>query len=75
MAYGQSDIRAWLVPEPENPADRNAVAVMVGVQNGRGIYKLGYLPKEAVGLASLRKPATVRVVNGDILGGRIVLSV
>jgi hypothetical protein len=27
------------VPEPENPADPAAVAVMVGVQGGKGLYR------------------------------------
>jgi hypothetical protein len=38
-------VRAFLVPEPANPADPAAVAVMVGVQGGRGLYQLGYVPR------------------------------
>jgi hypothetical protein len=44
-AYSPAAIRAALVPEPENPADPAAVAVMVGVQGGRGLYRLGYVPR------------------------------
>jgi hypothetical protein len=43
--YNPADVRAVLVPEPENPADPAAVAVMVGVQGGRGLYRLGYVPR------------------------------
>jgi hypothetical protein len=44
--YNPADIRAFVVPEPENAADRKAARVMVGVQNGRGLYCMGYLPAE-----------------------------
>jgi hypothetical protein len=44
-AYNPADVRALLVPEPSNPADPAAVAVMVGVQGGRGLYRLGYMPR------------------------------
>jgi hypothetical protein len=43
--YNPADVRALLVPEPSNPADPAAVAVMVGVQGGRGLYRLGYVPR------------------------------
>jgi len=52
-AYKPEQIRAFLMPEPENPADRNAVAVMVGVQNGRGLYRLGYVPRGMAAVASV----------------------
>ncbi|GHU81789.1 hypothetical protein FACS189468_5050 [Spirochaetia bacterium] len=41
--YNPADVRAVLVPEPSNPVDPAAVAVMVGVQGGRGLYRLGYV--------------------------------
>ncbi|MDR0474176.1 MAG: HIRAN domain-containing protein [Treponema sp.] len=71
--YDPSQVRAWLVPEPENPADPAAVAVMVGVQNGRGLYCLGYLPREQTALASVFRTVSVRVLDGDIRGARIAL--
>jgi hypothetical protein len=46
-AYKPSMVRVYLVPEPGNPVDRNAVAVMVGVQWGKGLFKIGYVPREA----------------------------
>jgi hypothetical protein len=44
-AYASDQIRAVLVPEPANPADPAAVAVMVGVQGGKGLFRLGYVPR------------------------------
>jgi hypothetical protein len=44
-AYAPEQVRAVLVPEPSNPADPAAVAVMVGVQGGKGLYRLGYGPR------------------------------
>jgi hypothetical protein len=44
-AYSPAQVKALLVPEPENQADPQAVAVMVGVQGGRGLYRLGYVPR------------------------------
>jgi hypothetical protein len=65
-AYAPNQIKAVLVPEPSNPQDGNAVAVMVGVQNGHGLYCMGYIPREmtaAVSAIGGRLPA-LRVVSG-----------
>jgi hypothetical protein len=43
--YAPSQVKAVLVPEPENPVDPAAVAVMVMVNGGRGVYRLGYVPQ------------------------------
>ena len=51
-AYKPSQVRAVLVPEPENSADTAAVAVMVGVQNGRCLYRLGYVPRNLAPVVS-----------------------
>ena len=75
--YDPSEVRAFLVPEPGNPHDPGAVAVMVGVQGGRGLYRLGYLPRgtaAAVALA-VRGRATVRVSTGTVNGARLRLTV
>ena len=65
-AYEPSQVRAVLVPEPNNPADPAAIAVMVGVQNGRSLYRLGYVPREqaAVVKAMGGKLPALRVVSG-----------
>ena len=65
-AYDPSLVRAFLVPEPLNPADKNAVAVMVGVQGGSGLYRLGYVPKEMTGTVKAMAPGRVslKVVSG-----------
>jgi hypothetical protein len=42
-AYNPAQVRAVLVPEPANPVDPAAVAVMVGVQGGKGLYRLGVM--------------------------------
>ena len=72
--YEPSQVRAWLVPEPENRADPAAVAVMVGVQNGRGLYRLGYLPKGQGAFASVFRAVSLRVLDGDIRGAWITLT-
>jgi hypothetical protein len=43
--YAPEQVRAVLVPEPENPADPAAVAVLVGVNGGKGLFRLGYVPR------------------------------
>jgi hypothetical protein len=69
-AYAPDQIKAVLVPEPSNPADSNAIAVLVGVQNGKGLFKLGYVPANLApavsairGIRALAFPA-LRVVSG-----------
>jgi len=83
-AYKPDQIRAVLVSEPENPSDHAAVAVMVGVQNGRGLYRLGYVPRNmaAVVTAMGVKLPALRVVSGSwgftgrtTYGARIALAV
>jgi hypothetical protein len=70
-------VRAVLVPEPENQADPAAVAVMVGVQGGRGLYRLGYIPREQAGIAAALqgKLPALRLLDGDIRGARVRLAV
>ena len=83
--YSPRQIRAVFVPEPYNPADPAAVAVMVGVQNGRGLYRLGYVPRNLAQVVSAlnsgQLPA-LRVVYGTwgwtgkaTLGARVALAV
>jgi hypothetical protein len=83
-AYSPAAIRAVLVPEPENPRDPAAVAVMVGVNGGRGLYRLGYVPRNLAPVAAAlggRLPA-LRVVPGSwgwagktTYGARLALAV
>ena len=73
-AYEPSQVRAWIAPEAENPADPAAMAVMVMVQGGRGCYRLGYLPRGQGAIAAVFKTASLRVLDGDIRGARIALS-
>ena len=76
-AYNPAAIRAVLVPEPMNPVDPAAVAVMVGVQGGRGLYRLGYLPRTMVPVVSAIRGQlpVLRVLDGDIRGARVALAV
>ena len=55
--------------------DRRAAAVMVGVQNGRGLYCLGYLPAEYAMAAPSLKASGLRVLGGEIRGERLTLAV
>jgi len=72
--YNPADVRAFIVPEPSNLADPGAIAVMVGVQNGRGFYRLGYLPKGQAAITTVFKTVSIRVLDGDIRGARITLA-
>jgi hypothetical protein len=82
-AYKPEQVQAFFMPEPENPADSAAVAVMVGVQNGRGLYRLGYVPRAmaAVVTAMSAKKTALRIVSGawgygkTTYGARIALAV
>jgi len=75
--YSPGQIKTVFVPEPENKADPAAVAVMVGVQNGRGLYMLGYVPHgmTAVIRAIRQQFPALRVLSGDICGARLALTV
>jgi hypothetical protein len=64
-AYAPDQRRAVLVPEPANPADPAAVAVLVGVQGGKGLFRLGYVPRNMAAVVSAMRgqlPA-LRVVS------------
>ena len=75
--YAPEAIRTFLIPELDNPVDPQAVAVMVGVQNGSGLFRLGYVPWElarAVSAIRGQLPA-LRILDGDIRGARLALAV
>lgn len=84
-AYSPVQIKAILVPEPNNPIDSAAIAVRVGVQNGKGLFTLGYVPKELTKtvIAISGQFPTVRVVSGSwgrdsnmtTYGARVALAV
>jgi hypothetical protein len=77
-AYNPADVRAVLVPEPTNPADPAAVAVMVGVQGGKGLYRLGYVPRNLAPVAAVLRGQLprLRLVEGEYSrGARLTLAV
>ncbi|MDR2178513.1 MAG: hypothetical protein LBP20_10825 [Treponema sp.] len=81
--YAPEQVMAFLIPEP-NPADPAAVAVMVGVNGGKGLYRLGYVPRTLAPVAAAlggQLPA-LRVVSGTwgwanktTFGARLALAV
>jgi hypothetical protein len=74
--YSPDQVRAVLAPEPANPADPAAVAMMVGVQGGKGLYRLGYVPRSlAPVVAALggRLPRFRRVEEEYSRGARLPL--
>jgi hypothetical protein len=74
--YNPADIKAFIMPKPENKADPAALAVMVMVQGGRGVYRLGYIPREMTGIArAMRSRPAIRVITGDINGARLRLAI
>jgi hypothetical protein len=83
-AYSPDQVRAVLVPEPENSADPFAVAVFVGVQGGKGLFRLGYVPASLTAVVSAigAKVPALRVVSGTwgwaektTFGARVALAV
>jgi hypothetical protein len=82
--YSPEQIKAVFVPEPDNPADPTALAVMVGVQGGKGLFRLGYVPKNMTAVVTAiggQLPA-LRVVSGTwgwsgktTFGARVALAV
>jgi len=75
--YKPEQIKAVLVPEPENKFDKNAIAVRVGVQNGKGLFTIGYIPKtftKVVKAIGANFP-TLKLLTGDIHGARLALAV
>jgi hypothetical protein len=75
--YAPEQVKAFIVPEPSNRYDPHALAVMVMVQNGRGIYCLGYLPRERAGIATafLGRVPALRVIGGGIYGAKVTLGI
>jgi hypothetical protein len=71
--YRPQDVRAFVVPEPGNRADHGALAVWVGVQNGRRLYRLGYISagETATVRALPKQRAALRVLAGNIYGARL----
>ena len=74
-SYAPDQVWAFIVPELENKFDRNAAAVFVGVQNGKGLYCTGYLPKEYAPAARNLKVVGLRVIGDDLRGCRLSLAV
>jgi hypothetical protein len=82
--YKPEQIKAVFVPEPNNPSDPAALAVMVGIQNGRELYRLGYVPRNLAAVVSVisnHLPA-LHVVSGTwgkynktTYGARVALAV
>ena len=83
-AYAPDQVKAVLVPEPTNPADPAAVAVLVGIQGGKGLFRLGYVPADLTAVVSAlgAKLTALRVVcgtwgwaNKQTFGARVALAV
>ncbi|GHV78738.1 hypothetical protein AGMMS49944_05290 [Spirochaetia bacterium] len=83
-SYRAEQVKAFIVPEPENPVDPAALAVMVMVNGGRGVYRLGYVPRNQTATVKAlgQKTASLRVVSGTwgythktTFGARLVLAV
>jgi hypothetical protein len=75
--YNPKDIHTILVPEFENQYDSNAIAVMATVNGGRGFYRIGYVPKTetAIAKAFLGRVPTIRILDGDIRGAKLQISI
>ena len=74
--YGRDSIRVALVREAGNPADRNAVAVIVEVAGSRG-YKMGYIARESAAILARaldKVGGKISATVEDITGGTIGLN-
>lgn len=59
----------WLQREPDNPADPNAIAVLVARRTGTGtsvVHRIGYLPRELA--ADLAGKPVPQVINWRVMG-------
>jgi hypothetical protein len=73
-SYAPAQVRAFIVPEPENRADPVALKIMVGVQGGKGLFCIGYIPREAVPVvAALRTLPAIRVAGDAVKGLRFTV--
>jgi len=73
--YSPELVRAFLAVEKDNPADDRAYAVYVGVNGGRGLYRIGYLPREFSPMAKSVKGGSKLRVIGNGRGALIKLAV
>jgi hypothetical protein len=71
--YESKHIHAFFVPEFDNQYDSNAIAVQVLVDGGKGVYRLGYVPKTetAIVKAFLGTAPELKVLDGDIRGAKV----
>lgn len=56
-----ADADAVLVPEPDNPHDKDAVKVLVPLDSGKAFH-IGYLPKESSLKLMVKKPCRASVM-------------
>ena len=74
--YSRQQVRVALVREAGNPADQNAVAVIVEVAGSRG-YRIGYLTRETAIILSRaldKLGGMVAATVEEITGGTVGLS-
>ena len=73
--YDPSEIAVTLAPEPENPVDKDAVAVMVSV-NGGSAYRIGYVPAgETKTVKAVHGKPSITVLPGTTYGARLTLAI
>jgi hypothetical protein len=78
--YTPETMQAVLLPDHENKVDRNAVVIMVSVNNSK-YYRLGYAPKELTPVLSAGRDIiqfrSLKVVGGNFsnYGVRVSLAV
>ena len=51
--YAPEAVKLFIARESDNPFDKNALAVLAGVQNGRGLCRIGYLPAATAAVLSV----------------------
>jgi hypothetical protein len=74
--YPRQAIKAVAVAEPGNTYDPHAVAVMVGINGGKGLYKIGYVPASmTAAVHALRTLPTVEVTGETVRGLRLHFAV
>ena len=65
-SYSPAQVRAFIVPEPENLADPAALKIMARVQGGRSLYCMGYREAVPVVIALRTLPAFFTLEVEDV---------
>jgi len=75
--YAPEEVLTVLVPEPENPYDKNAIAVKVFVDGTKESYCIGYIPKTETSkiMPFVSKLPELKIIWGDTFNAELKIAV